>query len=65
MTDRFCPECGQDDVAEILWGLPAFSEKLSRDIDQGKIVLGGCCVSEDSPRWKCNSCSHEWGNRKQ
>ena len=25
-------------------------------IDAGKIVLGGCCISGDDPKWKCADC---------
>ena len=57
-----CPECGSDSIAEILYGLPAYDEQMERDLDAGKIVLGGCCVSDDSPEWHCNKCKHEWGS---
>jgi len=63
MLDRTCPKCGQMDVAEFLWGLPEFSPELEHDIEEGKIVIGGCCLGADSPQWKCNQCSHEWGNQ--
>jgi hypothetical protein len=51
-----CPGCGSEKVALILWGLPAYSDELQREMDAGKIVLGGCCVSADDPSWTCIDC---------
>jgi hypothetical protein len=58
-----CPECGSGSIAEILYGLPAYDEQMERDLDASKIVLGGCCVSDDSPEWHCNECEHKWGRK--
>lgn len=51
-----CPKCGSERIAEILFGLPAFSDELQKDIDEGRVVLGGCCVSGEDPEWKCMDC---------
>ena len=51
-----CPKCGSDKIAKILYGMPAFSESLRKDLDENKIVLGGCCISNDDPTWQCTSC---------
>ena len=56
-----CPECGSGSIAAILYGLPLYDEQMKRDLDIGKIVLGGCCVSHDFPKWHCNECKHRWG----
>ena len=56
-----CPKCGSVRVAEIFYGLPYFSAALERDIEVGKIVLGGCGIKRDSPSWHCNDCRNEWG----
>jgi len=45
-------------ISSVLYGMPAFSPKLQKDIDEGKIVLGGCCISLDNPSWECADC-HE------
>lgn len=57
-----CPKCGSEKVAEILWGMPAYSEELQYDLDEGRVVLGGCFVGEDGedPFWHCTSCGHEF-----
>ncbi len=37
---RKCPQCGSGKVARILWGMPAYSRKLQKDLDDGRIVWG-------------------------
>ena len=51
-----CPRCKSNRVASILWGMPAYSEDLQEKIDAGKVALGGCCLSEDDPKWRCADC---------
>jgi hypothetical protein len=55
-----CPTCGSHQVAEFLYGLPDL-DRLRPDLEAGRVVLGGCCLFEDSPQWKCHACGHEWG----
>ena len=51
-----CPKCGCAKIASILYGMPAFSPELQMDLDERKIVLGGCCVTGDDPEWQCVEC---------
>lgn len=53
---RKCPECGQAPLASILYGMPAFDEELERKMNEGRITLDGCCVSDDDPAWECAHC---------
>ncbi len=53
---RKCPECGQVPLASVLYGMPAFDEELERKMKEGKITLGGCCISLDDPAWECTHC---------
>jgi len=53
---RKCPVCSSHKVAKIMYGIRAFSRKLERQIDAGEIALGGCCITNDDPRWKCMAC---------
>ena len=39
-----CPRCGSRHVAQILHGMPAFTEELQRELAEGKVVLGGCDI---------------------
>ncbi len=58
---RKCPQCGSSKIAEIMYGLPDFSsEELNKDVEEGRIVLGGCIVAPDNPRWKCKDCEAAW-----
>jgi len=60
-----CPLCGSARVAEILWGMPAFSEQMQKDLDAGKIVLGGCCIFGDEPTWQCADCGTDFYHKGQ
>ena len=59
-----CPECGSAKVAEIVYGLPSSDWDWEKDVDAGRVRLGGCCVPPDPRQWKCDSCGHEWGRQK-
>ena len=51
-----CPKCNSQPVARIVYGLPFFNEQESADVDAGKIVLGGCIITDDDPAWQCVAC---------
>ena len=53
-----CPKCDSEDIAKILYGLPAFDSKLEKDLKSGKVVLGGCELDEKC--WHCNKCKNEF-----
>ena len=65
-----CPYCGSTDTARILYGKPFFSEELQKQLDSGKVRLGGCCIhvaeAEDGtmvrtdPERYCNHCGKEF-----
>jgi hypothetical protein len=42
-------ECGSWRIAGILYGLPAQSPELDRDLETGRIVLGGCVITDNDP----------------
>ncbi len=65
-----CPFCGSTSTARILYGLPLFSEKLEKQLNEGKLTLGGCCIKtvdingvrvQIDPTRKCNKCKKEFG----
>ena len=41
-----------------MFGYP--DPEMSEASERGEIVLGGCCVTEDDPKWQCKDCEHEW-----
>ena len=57
-----CPHCGSRNTANILYGMPAFSEKFQKDLDNGKIVLGGCCITGFDPKKHCNDCGKDFAS---
>jgi hypothetical protein len=59
-----CPRCDSKRVADILYGLPDFSDELVRKLDAGEIVLGGCTIFEGDPTWHCVACGHRWGEQE-
>jgi len=58
-----CPQCKSKNIAHIFWGYPADMDKYFKGIGSGKFAAGGCCVSNNDPKWECNECGNRWGNR--
>ena len=58
-----CPECGKSWIAEILWGYLDV-EVIEEKLEKKEIVLGGCLVTDHDPKWECNNCHHQWGERE-
>ena len=56
-----CPNCHSHKVAEIIYGVPHWSETFQAELDSGRICLGGAWAWEESRQWRCLSCEHEWG----
>lgn len=50
-----CPSCGSPKVVRILYGMPSYEAFL--EAEAGKIILGGCVVSDNDPKWGCINCS--------
>jgi hypothetical protein len=51
-----CPVCGSARIAEVQYGLPAFTEELEKALNASRIILGGCCITGDDPAWQCLDC---------
>jgi DNA-directed RNA polymerase subunit RPC12/RpoP len=57
-----CPYCKSENVATILYGMPDLSNKeLLEEIENGKTLLGGCCIDINLPLYHCNDCKKDWG----
>jgi len=52
-----CPNCNSSRVARILYGMPMFNDKLDKAMKEGKIVLGGCCITDNDPDYQCLDCN--------
>jgi ribosomal protein L37AE/L43A len=60
-----CPACGHSPVAEILYGMPAYSEELMKEEEEGKIVIAGCCISIPNASWECTKCEEQFFSEKK
>jgi len=58
-----CPKCGGENTVPICYGLPMY-ETYEKE-QKGELVLGGCCVSGDSPSWYCKDCKNSWGKHSE
>lgn len=57
-----CPKCGGE-VVRIVYGMPG--HELALKETAGELVLGGCCVEENSPAWQCLKCKKTFGRYGQ
>ena len=48
---RKCPNCQSTNHAKILWGLPADMREIEEGLVRKEIILGGCCVSQNDPKF--------------
>ncbi|WP_054715223.1 hypothetical protein [Marinifilum fragile] len=55
---RKCIFCGSTRIATYVYGYP--SSSILKDVEAGKIAIGGCCLGEDNPRWRCSGCGHQF-----
>jgi hypothetical protein len=53
-----CPTCGSTHLTPIMYGYP--SPKALTNAEEGRVILGGCVVYNDSPTWKCNGCGRSF-----
>jgi len=53
---RTCPNCKSKRIASIEYGMPGMTPELEQRIAEGKLVLGGCCITMDDPQWQCVDC---------
>ncbi len=60
-----CPNCNKEWIAEIIWGYRGFDKEIEEQIERREIILGGCLVTDHDPKWMCNNCHHEWGQREE
>lgn len=57
-----CPKCGSLDIVPIFYGLPGGPEVMEA-AKEGKIALGGCCVTDHDPQKQCKACGVEFDFR--
>jgi len=56
--EKTCPLCGSSRVIPIIYGYP--SMEMWAQENQGEIELGGCCIGDNDPEFRCKDCGHAW-----
>ena len=56
-----CPNCGTKGTP-IVYGYPTY--EAFENEQKGEIILGGCCITPNSPTKVCKNCGKEWGKWK-
>ncbi len=56
-TPRKCPDCGTK-LVPIVFGMP--NEQGIQEAQEGKIILGGCCMMPINPTRGCTQCGWEY-----
>ena len=57
---NYCPKCKSSKVISIIYGMPGFD--LAEDEEKGKVILGGCVIHDNTPKYHCKECGLEWNN---
>ena len=64
MTDNpTCPKCEYENSALILWGFILVTDDIQKRLNDEEIVLSGHLVTDHDPKWQCNKCLYQWGER--
>lgn len=56
-TTKKCPKCGER-LIEIIYGMPG--SDLFEAEERGEVILGGCCLSGDDPKYHCKNCNIDY-----
>jgi hypothetical protein len=46
-------------MTPIVYGMPGF--ELMEAADRGEVELGGCCIADDEPMFRCTRCGRTEG----
>ena len=58
----FCPMCKSSDVGRFVYGRMLMDSVAIEKILSQEWIPAGCSLSSESPKYRCNNCSYEWGN---
>ena len=53
-----CPKCGSLEIVPIMYSLPGPEAMFAAA--QGKIILGGCLVTNGYPQKQCQACGAQF-----
>jgi len=57
-----CVHCGSNQVAEIVYGMPALTLEIKRELEAKRIILAGCMIYDKAPQWHCHQCGCDFGH---
>lgn len=63
MSKISCPNCQSKNTCRIQYGMPEYTDKLEKDIQAGRVHLGGCVISGNDPNRYCNDCRAEFDTK--
>ena len=63
MTKISCPNCASFNTCRIMYGMPYYTNKLERDLETGKVHLGGCVITNLDPDRHCNKCELDFDTK--
>lgn len=52
-----CPKCSGMRIAYIMYGNIIVDDEIIKLEREGTVAYGGCCVTDNDPKWKCMDCS--------
>lgn len=58
MIDVKCPECGSENILDVIYGYLPFDLALKKEA--GEIIWGGLFIPDDPRKFHCVDCGHEW-----
>ncbi len=58
-----CPDCGSMKSAFIFWGMGIANQEEEEAVKRKEIVLGMNLITDHNPKWECNDCHYQWGER--
>ncbi len=53
-TKGKCPFCGSFEIIPVIYGYAPFD--LLVLAERGELILGGTCIEDGQPQWKCEIC---------
>ena len=59
MARSEAPRCCDDPMTPIVYGMPG--PELVSASTRGEVELGGCCISDDEPMFRCQRCGRTEG----
>ena len=58
-----CPKCKSKKTIPISYGMP--SRDMLKEDKAGRLLLGGCVMNFDNPKWHCKKCGHAWKPKRE